>query len=567
MGDLTSIVYPDNTAVNYAYDANNNLVSVTDWANRVTSYTYDVNNMLVGVTKPDGSVTATVYDNTGRITSTVEKTASGTVITGFEYTYDNLWRIVEEKHLANSTKICYTYDNLSRVTSRTVKNACDEIVTSENYSYDAAGNITDAPNDCFQYDTNNRLVVFDGSTVSYDMDGNMLSGGCISCEYDSGNRLIKAGGHSYTYNAEDVRIRNLCSDADTVYTYNTNAKLSQLLQKTTNGIATKYVYGLGLIGEEKNGEFKTYHFDFRGSTVAITDSCGNITDTFKYDTYGRLESRTGNSFVIFGYNGRDGVVTDRNGLLYMRARYYSPDMHRFVNADIIPGEISNAVTLNRYAYANGNPVSNIDPFGLAAERGKYINSYMENTNNKLYKFLKAWGFSLTENIYETSDYINVLWGGFTVKLHVNISFQTPLDANVNSDISLDSGYTTQEVTTPELKLPWGDIGAKVGAYVDEERLSVGTSAYVTDGGWTYGAKHQMGLYSEAGIISIAYQPDDELLPTVSISLDSEMNHLVKAAAAAMVVAAIYAPQVLIAAAPTADEFLQQLSNMTPSFAH
>lgn len=46
-----------------------------------------------------------------------------------------------------------------------------------------------------------------------------------------------------------------------------------------------------------------------------------------------------------------------------------------------------------------------------------------------------------------------------------------------------------------------------------------------------------------------------------------MNHLVKAAAAAMVVAAIYAPQVLIAAAPTADEFLQQLSNMTPSFAH
>ncbi len=59
-----------------------------------------------------------------------------------------------------------------------------------------------------------------------------------------------------------------------------------------------------------------------------------------------------------------GVITDSNSLLYMRARYYSPELRRFINADIIAGEISNAITLNRYAYANGNPVSNVDPFGL-----------------------------------------------------------------------------------------------------------------------------------------------------------------------------------------------------------
>ncbi len=72
--------------------------------------------------------------------------------------------------------------------------------------------------------------------------------------------------------------------------------------------------------------------------------------------------------MLFGYNGRDGVITDENSLLYMRARYYSPDMKRFVNADIIPGEISNAITLNRFAYANGNPVSFVDPFGLSSLR-------------------------------------------------------------------------------------------------------------------------------------------------------------------------------------------------------
>ncbi len=191
--------------------------------------------------------------------------------------------------------------------------------------------------------------------------------GVCSYTYDSANRLKSFGGHTYTYTSADIRIRNLCADEDTTYTYDTNSKLSKLLTKTTNGTVTKYVYGRGLIGEQTGSAFKTYHFDFRGSTVAITDANGNITDTFAYDTYGNLASRTGTSKVIFLYNGRDGVVADDNGLYYMRARYYSPEMRRFVNADIVAGQISNAVTLNRFAYANGNPVSFVDPFGLSAD--------------------------------------------------------------------------------------------------------------------------------------------------------------------------------------------------------
>ena len=85
-------------------------------------------------------------------------------------------------------------------------------------------------------------------------------------------------------------------------------------------------------------------------------------------TYGKLIARTGETNAIFLYNGRDGVVTEPNGLIYMRARYYSPKMKRFINADIVAGEIINAITLNRYAYANANPVSFVDPFGLSGER-------------------------------------------------------------------------------------------------------------------------------------------------------------------------------------------------------
>ena len=76
-------------------------------------------------------------------------------------------------------------------------------------------------------------------------------------------------------------------------------------------------------------------------------------------------SRTGTTPIIFGYNGLYGVVTDANGLLYMRARYYSPTMRRFVNADVIPGNISKAVTLNRYAFADANPVLLMDPTGFS----------------------------------------------------------------------------------------------------------------------------------------------------------------------------------------------------------
>ena len=104
--------------------------------------------------------------------------------------------------------MCYTYDNLSRVTTRTVKNLSDSsVVSTENFTYDAAGNITDAPDSCFQYDTNDRLVVFNGNTVSYDLDGNMLSNGEQNFAYDSANRLVSADGHTYVLGTISYYVR------------------------------------------------------------------------------------------------------------------------------------------------------------------------------------------------------------------------------------------------------------------------------------------------------------------------------------------------------------------------
>ncbi len=80
-----------------------------------------------------------------------------------------------------------------------------------------------------------------------------------------------------------------------------------------------------------------------------------------------------------------------HGLIYMRARYYSPDMKRFVNADVIAGEISNAVTLNRYARVKGNQLLFMDPIGnlhfniVWNELVDFVEEKMLQTSISIYK--------------------------------------------------------------------------------------------------------------------------------------------------------------------------------------
>lgn len=53
-------------------------------------------------------------------------------------------------------------------------------------------------------------------------------------------------------------------------------------------------------------------------------------------------------------------MDDGNGLLYMRARYYDPEVGRFINKDPIGFAGGD---FNLYAYVGNNPINNIDPEG------------------------------------------------------------------------------------------------------------------------------------------------------------------------------------------------------------
>ena len=88
------------------------------------------------------------------------------------------------------------------------------------------------------------------------------------------------------------------------------------MTKTTDGVLTKYVYGKGLIGEECAGVYKTYHFDYRGSTVAITDICGKGLYT-KSELLSRIRtSLAGRASEIVHYGTEEGISTGASGDLH-----------------------------------------------------------------------------------------------------------------------------------------------------------------------------------------------------------------------------------------------------------
>jgi RHS repeat-associated protein len=90
---------------------------------------------------------------------------------------------------------------------------------------------------------------------------------------------------------------------------------------------------------------------------------GEIVERFAYSPFGELLTQPTHD-TPFLFNGQYGVMTDANDLYYMRARFYSPDLRRFINQDILLGNIADGQSLNRFAYVTGNPISFIDPFGL-----------------------------------------------------------------------------------------------------------------------------------------------------------------------------------------------------------
>ncbi len=364
-GNLRKLIYPDDKEVTYAYYTNNLLHTVTDWANRITSYEYYDDNRLHRITRPNGTVRVHKYALDGKLARIEERTSDGHLIALYQYNYN-----------ANGT-----------LESRFA------LPIPESYKL---------PAQSFTHDEDNRIATHNGIAVTYDDDGNLMLNPAAENNpsnfvYNARNFLTSVDGGSnststvYTYDVAGNRVGLITDNSSTNnYIVNPAASLSQVLVREKNGQKTFYVYGLGLAYEvSEAGDAKYYHYDLNGSTVAISDDAEVVTDRIEYSPYGIVTRRTGNTDTPFLHIGKYGVQTDGNGLLYMRARYYSTELRCFINSDPLRFDGG----LNFFAYANGNPFRYIDPLGTQAldtegERAEYNNSlavatdaYNSNSSN------------------------------------------------------------------------------------------------------------------------------------------------------------------------------------------
>jgi RHS repeat-associated protein len=165
-----------------------------------------------------------------------------------------------------------------------------------------------------------------------------------------------ANTYIFAYNGLGDRMRQVVGGITTTYTLDLNAPLTQVL---ADGTST-YLYGPTRIGEQQPGGFAYHLPDALGSVRQLANTNANVTLTQSYEPFGSMMSKTGSGSTSFGWAGE---ATDASGLIFLRARYYSPTTGRFFVRDAWMGNTQMPGTLHPYLYGMNNPMLYTDPSG------------------------------------------------------------------------------------------------------------------------------------------------------------------------------------------------------------
>ena len=202
-----------------------------------------------------------------------------------------------------------------------------------NYTYDAAGNVTNDGVHAYGYDSENRIVSVDGgSTASY--------------AYDQSEPEIQEDGW---LDGDALRLGRL-------------AGVSRA-QRQHGAVLIDYVYsGSRMIAKVASGSTQ-YFLSDRLSVRLSLDSSGNVSGRQGHLPFGEDFGRAARKRSITSRVMREMV---RAGADYAVNRQYSQGVGRFNRVDPVlwSARPDAPQKWNRYAYANNEPLDQIDPTGL-----------------------------------------------------------------------------------------------------------------------------------------------------------------------------------------------------------
>jgi RHS repeat-associated protein len=328
------------TVPNY-FENQSGLQQVTNqlYTSRTENYTYDDLNRLSTVSYGDGESQTYSFDSMG---NRLGKTDT----------------ITPQSGTAATTTTAYTFDSANRITGLSTNGGTATPITS-----DADGNtLTDESGRSYTWDSQNRMTscTYNGTTTTftYGSDGlrrSMTVGGITTNYAYDGTMLVQEF-------QTNVQTGNLAVTA--TYMQGPAGPICRINE--TNQTEGYYPAGVTSTSMYGRGVTRWYVYDGLGSVIAELDDNNNMTTSGQYDVYGlqRTCSRQGVAPTSSqGYVGSLGHMTDAStgGLIYMQARYYNPDLGRFVSED--PKGNGN----NWYAYCDNQPTNKVDQTGKCAE--------------------------------------------------------------------------------------------------------------------------------------------------------------------------------------------------------
>ncbi len=374
-GNRTSVVSPAGT-VAYTYDELDRVATVTDPSGGVTGYSYDAAGNIVGIDYPNGTAAVLEYDSRNRTVRVTHLGPGGApVLADYQYDLDAVGNRIQVVEAAGRT-LDFSYDVLNRLTG-VVEDPSGAALVSD-YDYDAVGNLISiavpGSSQAATYDVNDRLLTFGTRSFAYDANGNLTTitdGSEVTLfEYDARNRLVRriepdGTASEFDYDHDGNRISRTVDGVATGYAIDRAdpSGLAQVLLERDGGgaVTASYVHGHGPISMHRGALAWYYHPDALGSTRALTDGAGTVTDRYAYDPWGNDAGTTGSTPNEIRYAGQR--LDPASGLYYLRARYYDPEIARFITRDPYAGDPLVPVTLHPYQYAFDNPVNAIDPTG------------------------------------------------------------------------------------------------------------------------------------------------------------------------------------------------------------